>query len=75
MRSSPLILLVTDAEATDLSLKAGFTYYVTVTSCNAADLCTSVNSDGILIDDTPPTRGRVRDGSPESGELDYQSSQ
>ncbi|XP_072033178.1 uncharacterized protein [Amphiura filiformis] len=43
----------------------GFTYYATVTACNAADLCTSVTSDGITFDDSPPAIGKVYDGHSE----------
>ncbi|XP_041351011.1 uncharacterized protein LOC121369994 [Gigantopelta aegis] len=40
----------------------GVTYFVTVTACNSASLCTSVTSDGIIIDSSPPTKGHVMDG-------------
>ncbi len=52
----------------------GFTYYVTVTACNAADLCTSVTSDGVLVDDSAPLVGRVYDGGPGGGDISFQSS-
>ena len=45
-----------------------------MTACNAADLCTSVTSDGVLIDDSPPLVGRVYDGSPGAGDISFQSS-
>ena len=51
----------------------GLTYYVTVTACNAADLCTSVTSDGVVVDDSPPLPGRVYDGRPGSGDISFQS--
>ncbi|XP_041351012.1 uncharacterized protein LOC121369995 [Gigantopelta aegis] len=40
----------------------GVTYFVTVTACNSASLCTSVTSDGVIIDSSPPTKGHVMDG-------------
>ncbi|XP_071798435.1 uncharacterized protein [Asterias amurensis] len=64
----------TECQADNLNLVPGLTYYVTVTACNAADLCTSVTSDGILIDDSPPLVGRVYDGSPGGGDISFQSS-
>ncbi|XP_022105050.1 uncharacterized protein LOC110986986 isoform X2 [Acanthaster planci] len=66
--------LDTDVRAENLNLVPGLTYYVTVTACNAADLCTSVTSDGVVVDDTPPVPGRVYDGSAGSGDISYQSS-
>ena len=54
---------------------AGLKYYVTVTACNAADLCTSVSTDGVLVDDSPPLPGRVHHGAASDGpETGYQSS-
>ncbi|XP_033637440.1 uncharacterized protein LOC117298344 isoform X1 [Asterias rubens] len=64
----------TECTADNLNLVPGLTYYVTVTACNAADLCTSVTSDGVLIDDSPPLVGRVFDGSPGAGDISFQSS-
>ncbi|XP_071784665.1 uncharacterized protein [Asterias amurensis] len=64
----------TEVKADNLNLVPGFTYYVTVTACNAADLCTSVTSDGVLVDDSPPLVGRVYDGSPGGGDISFQSS-
>ena len=57
------VLFVPGASADHLRLVPGFTYYVTVTACNAADLCTSVTSDGITLDNSPPAAGRVYDGT------------
>ncbi|XP_070573776.1 uncharacterized protein [Ptychodera flava] len=42
---------------TNLSLQAGNTYYVHVIACNAAKLCTSSDTDDILVDSSPPTVG------------------
>ncbi|XP_038051300.1 uncharacterized protein LOC119724354 isoform X2 [Patiria miniata] len=60
--------------AENLNLVPGLTYYVTVTACNAADLCTSVTSDGVTVDDSPPVAGRVYDGGSGGGDISYQSS-
>ncbi|XP_038050780.1 uncharacterized protein LOC119723938 isoform X2 [Patiria miniata] len=60
--------------AENLNLVPGLTYYVTVTACNAADLCTSVTSDGVMVDDSPPIVGHVYDGGPGGGDISYQSS-
>jgi len=38
-------------------------YYVTITVCNTAELCTSVSSDGVIIDNSPPKAGIVQDGT------------
>ncbi|CAH1259452.1 Hypp2286 [Branchiostoma lanceolatum] len=54
--------LLTDVSASHLGLVPGKKYYVTVTACNAADLCTSVCSDGVIIDNSPPAPGVVYDG-------------
>eukprot|EP00058_Branchiostoma_floridae_P000533 XP_002586021.1 hypothetical protein BRAFLDRAFT_110187 [Branchiostoma floridae] len=54
--------LLTDVSASHLGLVPGKKYYVTVTACNAADLCTSASSDGVIIDNSPPAPGVVYDG-------------
>ncbi|XP_022103295.1 uncharacterized protein LOC110986023 [Acanthaster planci] len=66
--------LYTDVVAENLNLVPGLTYYVTVTACNAAGLCTSVTSDGVMVDDSPPLPGKVYDGGPGSDDISYQSS-
>ena len=38
-------------------------YYVTVIATNGAGLTTSVTSDGVTVDDTPPVPGTVIDGA------------
>ncbi|XP_021356985.1 uncharacterized protein LOC110452658 [Mizuhopecten yessoensis] len=44
-------------------LGVGLTYYTTVTACNTANLCSSVTSDGVILDNSPPTAGVVQDGT------------
>ncbi|XP_070562336.1 uncharacterized protein [Ptychodera flava] len=65
--------LNTEVEARHLNLQQGVAYYSTVTACNAAGLCTSVSSDGVIPDDSPPIAGMVFDG-PNDGDLTYQAS-
>ena len=40
----------------------GQRYYVTVTATNSAGVTTSLISDGVTVDDTPPISGNVIDG-------------
>ena len=56
------ILTPIEASVDHLHLVSGLVYYVTVRACNSADLCTTVTSDGILIDESPPASGQVYDG-------------
>ncbi|XP_077997650.1 uncharacterized protein LOC144450798 isoform X2 [Glandiceps talaboti] len=65
--------LHTEITRSDIKLQPGVVYYWTVTCCNAADLCTTVTSDGIMVDNSPPVAGLVYDGV---GDVDiqYQSS-
>lgn len=41
----------------------GQKFYITVQACNAVELCRTVSSDGVLLDNTPPLPGVVRVGS------------
>ena len=41
----------------------GEKYYITVEACNGAGVCHSVSSDGLVLDNSPPTPGIVRVGS------------
>eukprot|EP00058_Branchiostoma_floridae_P022359 XP_002607849.1 hypothetical protein BRAFLDRAFT_117284 [Branchiostoma floridae] len=65
--------LLQAASVDALQLTPGETYYVTVTACNAADLCTTVSSDGVIPDDSPPVAGRVLDGA-QGEEASFQAS-
>ncbi|KAI8519528.1 hypothetical protein Bbelb_027850, partial [Branchiostoma belcheri] len=65
--------LLTEASATDLNLHPGVRYLVTVTACNSADLCTTLTSDGVIPDTSPPVAGVVLDGSSD-GDIQYQAS-
>ncbi|XP_035698708.1 uncharacterized protein LOC118431573 [Branchiostoma floridae] len=65
--------LITDVSATDLNLQPGVKYIVTVTACNTADLCTTVSSDGVVPDTSPPLAGLVLDGNSD-GDIQYQAS-
>ncbi|XP_061182901.1 uncharacterized protein LOC133191190 [Saccostrea echinata] len=44
-------------------LSSGDKYKIVVTSCNAARLCTSSESDEIIIDSTPPFVGHILDNA------------
>ncbi|XP_063408922.1 uncharacterized protein LOC134692402 [Mytilus trossulus] len=46
-----------------INFAGGGRYYTTVTACNTADLCSSVTSDGVTIDNSPPNIGKVKDGA------------
>lgn len=55
-----------------INLAVGIRYYTTVTACNTADLCTSSTSDGVVIDNSPPNSGKVKDGA-DYKDINYQS--
>ncbi|XP_052095904.1 uncharacterized protein LOC127731085 [Mytilus californianus] len=55
-----------------IHLISGETYFSTVVACNTANLCTSVASDGVVIDNSPPTVGIVQDGTTDD-DIEYQS--
>ena len=57
------IQYISDFEFAAIHVMVGEKYYVTVTACNTADMCTSVTSDGIILDNSPPTPGVVMDGA------------
>ncbi|XP_063408929.1 uncharacterized protein LOC134692410 [Mytilus trossulus] len=46
-----------------INFAVGRRYYTTVTACNTADLCSSVTSDGVIIDNSPPNIGKIKDGA------------
>ena len=43
-------------------IMTGEKYYLTVTATNGAGVTTSTTSDGVIVDDTPPSAGTVIDG-------------
>ena len=43
-------------------IMTGKKYFVTVTATNGAGVTTSITSDGVIVDDTPPSSGTVIDG-------------
>ncbi|XP_053401094.1 uncharacterized protein LOC123523194 isoform X2 [Mercenaria mercenaria] len=59
-------------ELKSLQLAEGIKYFVTITACNTADLCTSASSDGFIVDTTPPVKGYVMDGT-RAKDIQYQS--
>ncbi|CAC5390405.1 unnamed protein product [Mytilus coruscus] len=64
--------IIYDFTLHDIHLTCGLKYFTTVTACNTGDLCTSVTSDGVLFDDSPPNVGVVQDGI-EKDDTNYQS--
>lgn len=54
---------ISDVELYNLKLVEGIQYFTSVTACNIADLCTTVASDGFMVDSSPPSPGRVLDGT------------
>ncbi|XP_076085163.1 uncharacterized protein LOC143055975 isoform X1 [Mytilus galloprovincialis] len=56
-----------------INLAVGRQYFTTVTACNTADLCSSVTSDGVIIDNSPPNIGKIKDGA-DYTDIHYQSS-
>ena len=51
------------------SMKNGQRYYVTVSATNGAGVTTSLTSNGVTVDDTPPSPGTVIDGV--ESDVDY----
>ncbi len=50
----------------------GTKYYVQVTACNMAGLCSKSQSDGVIIDSTAPVVGDVMDGTRDD-DIQFQS--
>ena len=63
---------MTDYTAQHVALEPGRSYYCTVIACNRAELCTTVTSDGIITDNSPPVVGIIHDGLAEE-DIQYQS--
>ena len=67
-----------DLDLLNVTLREGLTFYVTVTGVNMLGLETTLTSQQVVVDWTPPIAGDVVDGnltSPDSGEfidVDYQ---
>ncbi|KAK3101903.1 hypothetical protein FSP39_007221, partial [Pinctada imbricata] len=66
--------IVYELSLSHIHFGAGLTYYTTITACNTADLCTSMTSDGVIMDNSPPSMGIVYDGTM-SHDIEYQSLQ
>ena len=63
---------IVEVEVDYVHIGSGLTYYTKVTACNTANLCTSVVSDGVTVDNSPPNGGVVTDGT-SSDDIEYQS--
>ena len=51
-----------ELELAGLSLTPGNKYCIRVSACNFAGICSSVTSDGFIVDTSPPAIGQVLDG-------------
>ena len=51
-----------ELELAGLSLTPGNKYCTRVSACNFAGICSSVTSDGFIMDTSPPAIGQVLDG-------------
>jgi len=69
-----ICILVSESSTSDLSLSHGGTYYISVEACNSVGLCSRASSNGMTVDMTPPTCGRVYDGPDSGSDLQYQTS-
>ncbi|ESO88602.1 hypothetical protein LOTGIDRAFT_234472 [Lottia gigantea] len=58
---------------TNIRFIPGMKYFTMVTGCNMAELCSSISTDGFIIDVTPPKRGHVIDGTRDA-DIDFQAS-
>ena len=58
----------------NLSLVPGARYISEVTCTNGDGFSSTSSSDGVIVDFTPPTVGRVHDGSSLLADIEYQSS-
>lgn len=54
-------------------LSAGAKYYITVMAVNGAGLKSTKSSNGIVVDDTPPTPGIIYDGIVVGKDINFQS--
>ncbi|XP_052082956.1 uncharacterized protein LOC127720416 [Mytilus californianus] len=64
--------IIYDFNLKGINFDVGIRYFTTVTACNTADLCTSSTSDGVVIDNSPPNSGKVKDGA-DYKDINYQS--
>lgn len=63
---------ISELQISDVHFGSGITYYTTVMACNTADYCTIASSDGVIMDNSPPSLGVVSDGTTLE-DLEYQS--
>lgn len=69
--NSRLLFLIAVSSTRPLTLQTNRVYYSVVRGCNEANLCVESVTDGVRIDRSPPTAGRVYDGF-NSRDIDYQ---
>ena len=61
--------------ASNFALTSGTTVVMIVTAYNKAGLSTTVTSDGVIVDTTPPTAGTVMDGVLAGIDIDFQTAE
>ena len=61
--------------ASNFGLTSGTTVVVVVTAYNGAGLSTTVSSDGVIVDVTPPVAGTVLDGVVPGIDIDFQTAE
>ena len=66
-------MLLLEISFNHLKLQDGVRYYSVVTACSVTGLCTTVSSDGVLIDIKPPHIAQIMDGL-KAVDIDYQFS-
>ena len=49
-----------DYTFSDLDLHDGVEYFVVLIVCNGAGLCANATSKALLVDSTPPNRGKIQ---------------
>lgn len=70
--STQAIGMVNSLRIDHVHFGAGLKYFTTLRACNTADLCTTVATDGVVMDNSPPTMGVVTDGTG-AQDIEYQS--
>ena len=72
-KNTIIISLVSDISFKSLIVTQGVKYYVEVSACNMAGLCSKSTSDGVILDTTPPVVGKVADGTKDE-DIHFQAS-
>jgi hypothetical protein len=70
--NNPQFILFSELEVDYVHFGSGVTYYTTVMACNTAGFCVVATSDGVVMDNSPPSMGVVSDGTALE-DIEYQS--